>query len=184
MKTREWKIEGGRAGSPVPAADWHDEGAHGVTRPTLNFWLVVCLLVSVLRLPAFAQSYSIDWYKISGGGGTSTGATYQVTGTIGQVDASQQAMTGGNYSLVGGFWAIYAVPTAGAPALTIAQSGNSVTVSWPVAGSGGFALQQNNSVANPTGWSTYSGTVNTANGTNSITLTSPTGTRFYRLFHQ
>jgi len=36
---------------------------------------------------ATAQSYSIDWYKISGGGGTSTSATYQVTGTIGQPEA-------------------------------------------------------------------------------------------------
>ena len=33
---------------------------------------------------ATAQSYSIDWYKIAGGGGTSTGGTYQVSGTIGQ----------------------------------------------------------------------------------------------------
>jgi hypothetical protein len=43
------------------------------------------LLVSLVSL--FAQSYSIDWYKIAGGGGTSTGATYQVSGTIGQPDA-------------------------------------------------------------------------------------------------
>jgi len=44
------------------------------------------------------SNYSIDWYKIAGGGGTSTSATYQVTGTIGQPDAGG-AMTGGNYSL-------------------------------------------------------------------------------------
>jgi len=141
------------------------------------------ILHSAFCLRAWGQSYSIDWYKISGGGGTSTGATYQVSGTIGQPDASQQAMTGGNYSLVGGFWTVYAVPTPGAPTLTITHSGNTVTISWPV-GSGGFALEQNNSVANPIGWSTYGGTVNTANGTNSITVTSPTGTQFYRLFHQ
>jgi len=29
-----------------------------------------------------AQSYTIDWYKIAGGGGTSTGGTQQVSGTI------------------------------------------------------------------------------------------------------
>jgi hypothetical protein len=75
------------------------------------------------------------------------------------------------------------VQTVGGPTLTITQSGNSVTVSWPV-GSGGFVLQQNGNVANPAGWSPYGGTVNTANGTSSITLTSPTGTQFYRLFHQ
>ena len=34
-----------------------------------------------------AQSYSIDWFKIAGGGGTSTGGVYSVSGTIGQHDA-------------------------------------------------------------------------------------------------
>ena len=33
----------------------------------------VCWLIPTI---SFAQSYSIDWYKISGGGGTSTGGTY------------------------------------------------------------------------------------------------------------
>jgi hypothetical protein len=35
----------------------------------------------LLALPkVHAQSYSIDWYKIAGGGGTSTGGVYQVSG--------------------------------------------------------------------------------------------------------
>src|ERR1039457_7002310 len=104
-----------------------------------------------LLSPAFllAQQYSIDWSKVAGGGGTSTGGTYQVTGTIGQPDAGS-AMSGGQYSVTGGFWSLIAViQTAGALKLTIAHSGNSVTVSWPL-GSGGFALQQNNNVANVT----------------------------------
>ena len=36
----------------------------------------------------------------------------------------------------------------------------------------------------PAGWSAYGGTVSTSNGTNSITLTPPTGNQFYRLRHQ
>jgi hypothetical protein len=134
-----------------------------------------------LALPTLhAQSYSTDWYKISGGGGTSPGATYQVSGTIGQPEAGG-AMSGGQYSLTGGFWSLIAVvQTAGGPTLAITNSGNSVTVSWPV-GSGGFTLQQNNNLANPAGWSPYGGTVNTANGVSSIILTSPMGTQFYRL---
>src|SRR5471032_1412450 len=90
------------------------------------------LFISLL-LPAigFAQQYSIDWYKISGGGGTSTGATYQVSGTIGQPDAGG-AMSGGNFSVTGGFWSLISVvQTLGAPALTVTHSGNSVIVSWP-----------------------------------------------------
>ncbi len=87
------------------------------------------LALLAFSIPVQAQQYSIDWYKISGGGGTSTGATYQVTGTIGQPDASG-AMTGGNYSLTGGFWALISVvQTAGLPNLTIVHSGNSVIVS-------------------------------------------------------
>ena len=74
-------------------------------------------------------------------------------------------------------------PNAAAPTLTITHSGNSVTISWPL-GTGGFALQQNNNVADPAGWSNYGGTVSTNNGMNSITLTAPTGNQFYRLFHQ
>jgi hypothetical protein len=36
---------------------------------------------------ASAQSYSIDWFTIDGGVGTSTGGVYSVSGTIGQPDA-------------------------------------------------------------------------------------------------
>jgi hypothetical protein len=87
MKTRFLNMEDGRAGSPPPAADHYDDGAHEVSRPTLRLWLVIGLLVSVLHLPAFAQSYSIDWYKVAGGGGVSTGGVYSVSGTIGQPEA-------------------------------------------------------------------------------------------------
>jgi hypothetical protein len=57
------------------------------------------LLFVGLLLPAidFAQQYSIDWYKIAGGG-TSTGATYQVSGTIGQHDAGGPMTGGGIHS--------------------------------------------------------------------------------------
>ncbi len=127
---------------------------------------------------ALAQSYSIDWYKIAGGGGTSTGATYSVSGTIGQPDASG-AMTGGSYSLTGGFWSLISVvQTIGAPNLTITVLPNSVKVSWPATGA--YTLQQN-SVVNGAGWVTSAYSVTTLNGTNSITITSPTGNLFFRL---
>ena len=92
-------------------------------------------LMTVTALIAFtpnsqAQSYSIDWYKIAGGGGTSTNGQYAVTGTIGQPDAGG-AMAGGNYSLTGGFWSLISVvQTPGAPMLNISRSGSTVTVYW------------------------------------------------------
>jgi hypothetical protein len=127
-----------------------------------------------------AQQYSIDWYKIAGGGGTSTGATYQVTGTIGQPDASG-AMTGGNYSLTGGFWSLIAVAqTPGAPTLYIGQTGSTVTVYWQNVS--GWSLQQNNNLALPANWST-SANVTTSNGTNYLNVTPPAGNLFFRLQH-
>ncbi len=95
---------------------------------------------------ARSQSYSIDWYKVSGGGGTSTGGVYSVSGTIGQPDAGS-AMSGGEYSLTGGFWSLYAVQTPGAPLLTITYSANQAIVSWP-SPSTGFVLEQNSNLAN------------------------------------
>jgi len=141
--------------------------------------LIFCLLTSAFCLRAVGQSYTIDWYKISGGGGTSTGATYQVTGTIGQPDAGV-AMSGGNYSLTGGFWSLIAVvQTAGLPSLTITHSGGSVIVSWPNTGS--YTLQQNSNLATTGGWSTSGYSISISNGTNSITITSPAGNLFFRL---
>src|SRR5258708_413311 len=99
-----------------------------------------CLMLLVCPR-ASAQSYSIDWYKVAGGGGTSTGGVYSVSGTIGQHDAGP-TMSGGTYSLSGGFWALFAVQTPGAPALTITLTAtNPPIVSW-LFPSTGFALEK------------------------------------------
>ncbi len=58
---------------------------------------------------AFAQSqggpYTLTRSTIDGGGGTSSGGEFTLTGTIAQPDASTVPATGGQFSLVGGFWA-------------------------------------------------------------------------------
>ena len=136
------------------------------------------LVLAVFSLRVSAQTYSINWYKIAGGGGTSTGGTYSLSGTIGQPDASG-AMTGGSYSLTGGFWSIIAVvQSAGLPNLIVTRSGNSVIVSWPDTGS--YTLQQNGNLSGGS-WTTSGYSVTTANGTNSVTITSPVGNLFFRL---
>ena len=136
------------------------------------------LLVAV---GALAQPYSIDWSKVAGGGGTSTGGVYSVSGTVGQHDAGGP-MSGGNYSLTGGFWSLISVvQTAGLPNLTITSAGNSVIVSWPNTGS--YTLQQNSNVAAPAGWVTSGYSISSSNGTNSIAITPPAGNLFFRLTH-
>ena len=140
--------------------------------------LLLCLLACVLCIRAPAQNYSIDWFKIAGGGGTSTNGQYSVSGTIGQPDACG-SMTGGSYSLTGGFWSLIAVvQTPSAPTLYISHSGNAVTVYWQAVS--GWSLQQNNNLTLPVNW-TASGGVTPLNGTNYLNITSPTGNLFFRL---
>lgn len=64
----------------------------------------IILILSVcvtLTMSAFAD-YEISWSTIDGGGGTSSGGQYVLTGTIGQPDAAWSS--GGSYELLGGFW--------------------------------------------------------------------------------
>jgi hypothetical protein len=91
-------------------------------------------------------------------------------------------MTGGSYSLTGGFWSLISVvQNAGTPNLSIAYLGNSVIVFWPDTGT--YTLQQNSNLAAPAGWaaSGYPVITNSPAGTNSITITPPVGNLFFRL---
>lgn len=98
-----------------------------------------------------AQNYAIVWFTIDGGGGTSTGGAYSVSGTIGQPDAGGP-LTGGSYSLTGGFWALpFAVQSADAPLLTIVAFGaGQARISW-TPDTPGFVLQENTNLAT-TNW--------------------------------
>lgn len=140
----------------------------------------ICFAIGMLlALSGAAQTFSIDWFKVAGGGGVSTGGVYTVSGTIGQHDAGQ-TLTGGGYTLNGGFWALFAVQSAGAPTLTIFRTPtNTAVVSWPSL-STGWRLQQNSAVNGGT-WTTPSETVNDNGTTKFIVVNPPTGNRLYRL---
>jgi len=124
---------------------------------------------------ARAQSYSIDWSAIAGGGGTSTGGVYSVSGTIGQPDAGP-AMTNGQFSIVGGFWVLpQAVQVHGAPTLTIIRAAPGfAAISWTPA-TQGFVLQETWSL------STANWTNSPSGSTNPVTLPAIGGARFFRL---
>jgi hypothetical protein len=147
-------------------------------KPVL-LWLALFFGLSTLNSqlsPAFAQSYSIDWSTIDGGGSTSTGGVYSVSGTIGQHDAGDP-MTGGDFSLTGGFWALPTmVQTPDAPTLHITNAAPGFATIWWTPPTPGFTLQTTDSLS-PTNW------VNAPNGTNNpaaVPATLPA--RFYRLF--
>jgi len=124
---------------------------------------------------ANAQSYAIDWFTIDGGGGTSTGNVYSVSGTIGQPDAGGP-LTNGQYAVIGGFWALpTAIQVVGAPTLTIVRAGpGQATISW-THNTPGFLLQES-ALLSPANWTNSpSGAVNPV-----IVSTTPLA-KFYRL---
>lgn len=159
---------GGSAALPAHSKTWRRTLAPG-------------LLSAVLCLPSSAQ-FSLDWWTADGGGGTSTGGVYSVTGTIGQPDAG--TMSGGNFTLTGGFWSlIAAVQTPGAPYLTVFRTAtNTVVVSWPLTGAEGWLLQATNALPSlPTPWPVIAPPYQT-NGPNvQFVEPLPVGNKFYRL---
>ena len=135
------------------------------------------LIIAGLLLPLMgaAQTYSIDWSKIAGGGGTSTGGVYSVSGTIGQPEAGG-ALTNGQYSVTGGFWVLpQAVQVSDAPTLLIARATpGQARISWTPA-TAGFVLQENLNLGTPNWTNSSSGT------TNPITVPASGPVKYYRL---
>lgn len=167
VKTREpgiWKIE--RAAGPGLGILWPGE--------TMRY--LPALGVLLLALGAFAE-YAVDWSTADDGGGTSTGGVYAARGTIGQHD-SGGPMTGGPFSLTGGFWALpQVVQTEGGPILGIAHGtpGNAV-ITWTPATTV-WILQERTSLSAGS-WS------NAPSGqTNPTVVPAVPPTKYYRLFN-
>lgn len=135
--------------------------------------LALCLAVSA---SARAQSFGIDWFTVDGGGGTSAGGNYTLSGTIGQPDAG--TLSGGSYSLQGGFWggAIDVQPPV-PPTLLVTYDGANTVLSWTPA-SPGFVLQVSSSLS-PAAWGPAP-----SGPTNPVSILPTDPSRFYRLFHQ
>ena len=127
-----------------------------------------------------AQSYTIDWHTIDGGGGSSTGGVYAVSGTIGQPDAGGP-MTNGLYSVTGGFWALFGVQMSGAPTLTITPAAPGFAIlSWPVTALN-FQLQETTNLALPNSWSPVAQPAVTNGAQISVTVPASADRKFFRL---
>src|SRR5881394_954861 len=139
--------------------------------------ILLCAAAMVLSSDLRAQPYSIDWFTVDGGGGTSTGGVYSVSGTIGQPDAGGP-LTNSQYSVTGGFWgAVLPVQQAGAPTLFIANLQNGgVKVTW-LPNTPGFVLQE----AGPLNPTPIAWTNALAAYTNGATIPAAAQARYFRL---
>jgi len=140
-------------------------------------WLA--LLTAPLLAPA--QPYTMDWFTVEGGGGTSSSGPYSLCGTIGQPDAG--VMSGGDFTLQGGFWGVVAaVQTPGAPLLTVTRSNAVVIVSWSAPADGWMLHATTNLVTRGCLWTDIRPPYQTNSFTNiSIVEPAPVGYKFYRL---
>jgi len=130
-------------------------------------------IIFAIALSTHAQQYTIDWFTIDGGGGTSSGGGYTLSGTIGQPDAG--TLTGGGYVLEGGFWGgAFAVQQVGSPTLFIERVGLQVRITWDP-NTPGFVLQETTNLSNSASWGTTPG------GFNGLTIPASGPTKFYRL---
>jgi hypothetical protein len=134
----------------------------------------------VIFAPTSAHAqFSIAAHSINGGGGTSTGGIYSVSGTMGRADATVTPPTNGQYTVIGGFWVFpQAVQTVGAPMLTIAPAAPGyAAISW-TPNTPGFILQETWRVS-PANW-----TNSPSASTNPVTIPTDATAKFFRLRQQ
>ena len=152
------------------------QGVFRRVRAKSKAWRIRLVLSALLCAVGANAQYSIDWHTIDGGGGTSTGGRYSITGTMGQPDAGGP-MTNAQYAVTGGFWTFpAAIQVPGAPTLAIVPAGpGNATISW-LPNTPGFVLQEALSLS-PSNW-----TNSPSGATNPIVVPATLPTKFYRLF--
>jgi hypothetical protein len=116
------------------------------------------LLFLSLVCPALAgaaESLSIDWYTVDGGGGSTSAGEFTLSGTVGQPDAGTLTASCCGFTIFGGYWSQFSeviVTPPGRPALSIYLSNaNTLLLSWP-ADQTGYVLEQRAAAA-PGAWS-------------------------------
>jgi hypothetical protein len=140
---------------------------------------LICLLFCASSVRVLGQ-FSINWFSIDGGGGTSTSGVYSVTGTIGQPDAGR--MSGGSFTLEGGFWGIVAaIQTPGAPRLSVTRTNAHIIVSWPTPAEGWVLEQTNQLTALPGPWPQVPFPYVTNTSDIRVTMPASSGDQFFRL---
>jgi hypothetical protein len=142
--------------------------------------LILAALATATRAQSGGQ-FDLSWSTVDGGGGTSTGGQFSLSGTIGQPDAGV-TLASGPFSLTGGFWSFLSiVQTPGAPLLKIKLVGANAIVSWPL-NTSGFFLQETPALGTPVWNSTLQQVVDTATE-HTVTVPASSSMKSFRLKH-
>lgn len=71
-----------------------------MTRSTI----ISSLAAAALFAGVANAQFSISWYTVDGGGGTSSAGAFTLEGTAGQPDAG--SLSAGSFTLLGGYWSV------------------------------------------------------------------------------
>jgi len=85
----------------------HRKGLHNFLKfrgvwPVLVLLFILSTVLIGRSLAAPTSGYTLDWWTVDAGGGSSAGGAYQLSGALAQPEGGPLA--GGNYQLQGGFW--------------------------------------------------------------------------------
>lgn len=77
----------------------------------LGLFALLMTIAMMVTVAAAADGYDLSWWTVDGGGGTSSGGDYTLSGTLGQPEAGAP-LSAVEYTLTGGFWHGSTTPVA------------------------------------------------------------------------
>lgn len=146
--------------------------------------LVPLLLLSAVPFAALgANGYSLQTYVIGGGGGTSVGGNYSLSGHAAEAGVAGSAI-GDEFAWGPGFWAVVVRAwNLGDPVLEIVrETRDSVTVRWNAAVPS--VLEQSDTLGNAAVWSRVPAPGLPSAGFHEVVLAITPGVRFFRISPQ
>jgi hypothetical protein len=140
---------------------------------------LLVLAATLAKASLSAQGFAVHTSNVTGGGGTSHGVGFSISGTIGEPSAS--TLAGDSFSVSPGYWnVVTALNEPEAPILALERHPDgSVTVSWPSTALG-FVLEQSADLT-PGSWVISPVSVADDGATRSVRITAPQDRIFLRL---
>ena len=141
---------------------------------------LIVLAVIAAPMLVWADPFSVPWWKVSSGGGTSEGGSFTISGIIGQPESGVTS-SGGNYSVTTGFWSrVNVIQVDGLPELKILRSAKAnVVLTW-TEGEAPLTIEESPD-AKPGSWSPTARQIVSVGNARQITISGATGRSFFRL---